>query len=145
MLLGFCNQFYASFDGYLQQEMLVCFWNQFYASLDGSVQKAYMLRIGSQKIPIRIAIHFFWILIGSRSICRKLDWIWNGSEYMGENQIRSLSIGINHLENLYCQIFCKIPFLRKSNNIDSNFRAKKRRCTWQQKFTLLKEDAWRCR
>ena len=40
-------------------------------------QSPYMVRNWTQQFQIRIALHFFWILTGSRSFSRKLDLIWN--------------------------------------------------------------------
>ena len=48
MLLCSGNPFYASLDWSVKQEMLLCSWNPFYASLDGSVQQAWLLCIWNQ-------------------------------------------------------------------------------------------------
>ena len=48
----------------------------------------YMVRNWTQQFQIRIALHFFWILDGSRSFSRKLERIWNGSVHSGEKSVQ---------------------------------------------------------
>ena len=51
-------------------------------------EKTYMVRNWTQQFPIRIALHFSWILDGSRSFSRKLERIWNGSVHSGEKSVQ---------------------------------------------------------
>ena len=48
----------------------------------------YMGRNWTQQFQIRIALHFFWILTGSRSFSRKLDLIWNWSGNFGKKSVQ---------------------------------------------------------
>ena len=47
-----------------------------------------MVRNWTQQFQIRIALHFFWILTGSRSFSRKLDLTWNGSGNCGKKSVQ---------------------------------------------------------
>ena len=50
--------------------------------------KTYMVRNWTQQFQIRIALHFFWILTGSRSFSRKLDLIWNWLGNFGKKSVQ---------------------------------------------------------
>ena len=47
-----------------------------------------MGRNWTQQFQIRIALHFFWILTGSRSFSRKLDLIWNWLGNFGKKSVQ---------------------------------------------------------
>ena len=53
-----------------------------------SQKRTYMVRNWPQQFQIRIALHFFRILTGSRSFSRKLDLIWNWSGNFGKKSVQ---------------------------------------------------------
>ena len=94
----------------------------------------YMVRNWTQQFPIRNALHYFWILIGSRSFSRKLERIWIGSVHSGKKSVQFQFLQIRILTaNQFPKIYFFDSILAKFEYPDLNFCLKKHHCTLLQK------------